>query len=264
MLVPIVPNATRAALTLARFVLLEARRTRLPLIVLCALATAIGLAGFLSQLALTESASLQAGVLAAFFRATGIFVCASFVVTSMVRESNDKGTELLLSLPISRIAYYAGKLLGFGVCGVLVAGIFSIVMLVWSPVLAVIAWFASLSLEIWMMVAVSLFFVVTLGDVVPALAASAGVYLLGRTVAAIQSISASPIGAEDDVMHRIAGWVIDALALALPPLDRATQTNWLLYAPPSAGELLNVAASLIVYGGLVTAAGLFDFHRRNL
>jgi len=264
MLAPAAPNATRAAFTLARFVLLEARRTRLPLLVLCALAAGVGLAGFLSKLALTESASLQAGVLAAFFRATGVFVCAAFVVTSMVRESNDKGTELLLSLPISRGAYYIGKLMGYGACGALVAGIFSLVMLVWSPPFAVGVWFASLSLEICLMAAVSLFFVVTLGDVVPALAASAGVYLLGRTVAAIQSISASPLAAEDDILQRVAGWAIDAVALLLPPLDRATQTNWLLYAPPSAGELINVAAGLLVYGALVTAAGLFDFHRRNL
>ena len=258
------PTATRAALTLARFVLLEARRTRLPLLILCALAAGIGLAGFLSQLALTESASLQAGVLAAFFRATGVFICAAFVVTSMVRESNDKGTELLLSLPISRAAYYVGKLAGFGACGALVAGIFSLVMLIWSPPLAVLAWFASLSLEIWLVAAVSLFFVVTLGDVVPALAASAGVYLLGRTVAAIQSISESPLAAEDDLMQKIAGWAIDAVALVLPPLDRATQTGWLVYSVPSVEEFASVAGGLILYGVLVTAAGLFDFHRRNL
>lgn len=254
----------RAAYTLARFVLLEARRTRLPLLVLSALATGMGLAGFLSQLALTESVSLQAGVLAAFFRATSVFVCSAFVVTSMVRESNDKGTELLLSLPISRVAYYMGKLAGFGTCGALVAGIFSIVMLVWSPPLAVSMWFASLTLEVWLMAAVSLFFVITLGDVVPALAAATGVYLLGRTVAAIQSISSSPLAADYDTMQRLAGWAIDAVALVLPPLDRATQTNWLVYAPPTAGEFATVAASLVVYGTLVSAAGLFDFHRRNL
>ena len=264
MLAPVAPTATRAALTLARFVLLEARRTRLPLLVLCALAAGVGLAGFLSQLALTESESLQAGVLAAFFRATSVFVCAAFVVTSMVRESNEKGIELILSLPISRVAYYAGKLLGFGVCGVLVAGIFSLTMLVWSPPLAVMTWFASLALEVWLIAAVSLFFVVTLGDVVPALTATAGLYLLGRTVAAIQSITASPIAVEDNVLHKLAGWAVDAVALLLPPLDKATQTSWLLYSPPSAGEFLNIAASLLLYGVFVTAAGLFDFHRRNL
>ena len=264
MLAPPEPNATRAAYTLARFVLLEARRTRLPLLVMSALAAGIGLAGFLSQLALTESTSLQAGILAAFFRATSVFVCSAFVVTSMVRESNDKGTELLLSLPISRVAYYVGKLAGFGACGALVAAVFSIVMLAWSPPLATLTWFASLALEVWLMAAISLFFVVTLGDVVPALAAATGVYLLGRTVAAIQLIASSPLAADYDTMQKVAGWAIDAVALVLPPLEKATQTNWLVYAPPTAGEFATVAVSLVVYGALVSAAGLFDFHRRNL
>ncbi len=264
MLYPVAPNAVRAALTLARFVLLEARRTRLPLLVLCALGAGLGLAAFLSQLALTESASLQAGVLAAFYRATAVFVTAAFVVTSMVRESNDKGTELLLSLPISRTAYYLGKLAGFAASGGIVAGVFSLVMLLWSPPLAVAAWFVSLVLEVVLIAIVSLFFVVTLGDVVPALAASAGMYLLGRTVAAIQSISASPLSAEGDSMQKLASWGVDAVALLLPPLDRATQTTWLLYSPPSLGEFLHVAGGLVAYGALVTAAGLFDFHRRNL
>ena len=177
----------QATLTLARFVLLEARRTGLPLMFGCAAAAGMGLAGFLSQLALTESIALQAGVLAAFFRLCAVFLTATFVITSMVRESNDKGTELLLSLPISRTTYYLGKLAGFALCGVALAAAFSLVMLLWSTPLAVAAWFASLAVEVSLMAAVSLFFVVTLSQVVPALAATTGLYLLGRVVAASQS-----------------------------------------------------------------------------
>lgn len=253
----------RPGLTLARFVLLEARRTGLPLLALVALGAGVGMAGFLSQLALTESSQLQAGILAAFFRVSVVFLTGTFVVTSMVRESSDKGLELLLSLPISRATFYVGKLAGYAATGGVLAAAFSLVMLVWCPALSVAAWFASLLLEVFLVAAVSLFFVVTLGQIVPALAAAAGTYFLGRAVAAVQAISTSPLN-EDSMLQRIAGWGIDAVALLLPSLDRATQTVWLLYGPPSPGEFLALAGSLFVYGVLVTAAGLFDFHRRNL
>ena len=264
MLAPVAPNATRTVRTLARFVLLEARRTKLPLVIVCAVVAGVGLAGFLSQLALTESASLQASVVAAFFRVTAVFVTSAFVITSMVRESNEKGTELLLSLPISRSAYYMGKLAGFAGCGGLVAVIFSLVMLAWGTPLGVAAWCISLMLEALLVASVSLFFVVTLGDVVPALAATAGTYVLGRTVAAIQAVSGSPLVDDASSLHMIASWTIDAVALLLPPLDRATQTAWIVYAPPSLGEFADIAAGLCVYCALVVAGGLFDFHRRNL
>lgn len=254
----------RPALTLARFVVLEARRTGLPLLVICALGIGIGLASFLSRLALTESATLQTGILASFFRVTAVFLTAAFVVTSIVRESNDKGTELLLSLPISRTTYYFGKLAGFAACGSVLAGIFSAVMLFWSPPGAVAVWCLSLMLEVSLMAAISLFFVVTMGDVVPALAAVAGCYFLSRVMASFQAIAISPLANEPNSLQQFAVGGVDLVALLLPPLDRATQTAWLLYAPPTAVELLHLAGMLVVYGALVIAAGLFDFHRRNL
>lgn len=254
----------RSSLTLARFVVLEARRTHLPLLVICALAAGIGLAGFLSQLALTESVSLQVGVLAAFYRACAVFLIATFVVTSMVRESGDKGTELFLSMPISRAGYYLGKLLGFSACGALLATAFALSMLLWSPPAAVAAWYFSLVLEVALIAAASLFFVITLGQVVPALAACVGLYLLGRTISAIQAISASPLAADDFSFQKIAGWAVDAVALLLPPLDKAAQTSWLLYGPPEIWNYVAFSGSVLAYAILVAAAGLFDFHRRNL
>jgi ABC-type transport system involved in multi-copper enzyme maturation permease subunit len=257
-------DAMRPALTLARFVVLEARRTGLPLSVICALGIGMGLAGFLSRLALTESVTLQTGVLASFFRVTAVLMTAALVVTSVVRELNDKGTDLLLSLPISRTTYYLGKLAGFAACGAILAGIFSAVMLFWCPPGAVAVWCLSLTLEVSLMAVVSLFFVMTIGDVVPALAAVAGCYFLSRVMASFQSIAMSPLADQPNSLQQLAASGIDLVALLLPPLDSATQTVWLLYAPPSAVEFLHLAGMLVVYGTLVTAAGLFDFHRRNL
>jgi len=254
----------RSALTLARFVMVEGVRSGLPVLAICALGIGVGLAGFLSHLALTESTTLQIGILAAFFRITTVSLLAAFVITSMVRESNDKGMELLLSLPISRTSYYLGKLVGFVACGGLLAVVFSLAMLFWSTPVAVGVWFVSLTLELSLVAVVSLFFVITMANVVPALAAVAGCYFLGRVIASIQSIGGSPLAVEPGALQQLAVNGIDLVALFLPPLEKVTQTAWLMYSVPPIGELLQLAGLLIVYGALVLAAGLFDFHRRNL
>ena len=46
-------------------------------------------------------------------------------------------------------------------------------------------------------------------------------------------------------------------------LDGVTRTEWLLYGTPAAGAYAAALGGLAVYGVLLIAAGLFDFHRRS-
>ena len=55
---------------------------------------------------------LQTGFLAASARIGVVFVLCLHVASSMVREFNDKGVDLLLSLDLPRAGYFFGKLLG--------------------------------------------------------------------------------------------------------------------------------------------------------
>jgi len=54
------------------------------------------------------------------------------------------------------------------------------------------------------------------------------------------------------------------VALLLPRLDAATRADWLLYGSPGPAEFGAALGPLLLYSGLLAAAGLFDFHRRNL
>src|SRR6266446_5415884 len=251
------------AATLARFVLLEARRSGLPWLALACIALSIGLAGFLSEVALTESRTLQAAVVAAVLRACAVFLVAAHVASSTLREMNDKGLELMLTLPLSRSTQYLGRLAGFCVLGICVAAAFSAPLLLWAAPSAVALWGLSLSCECALVAAAALFFSMTLAQLVPAIAATAGLYLLARSMAAIQSIAGGPL-AEASLPHQLARWAVDAIALLLPRLEAVTRTGWLLYGPPDAGAYAAALAGLVLYTGLLIAAGLFDFHRRNL
>ena len=80
---------------------------------------------------------------------------------------------------------------------------------------------------------------------------------------AIQALAGTPLAADT-----WAGWLargtVDTIAFVLPRVDAATRTEWLLYDAPPLGEYSAALAALAVYIVLLTAAGLFDFHRRNV
>jgi len=253
------------SLLLARAVLLEARRSALPWLALGLLATAFGLAAFLSQVALVEARELQAVVVAAVLRAGGAFLLAvaAHVAASVSREANDKVLELALALPLSRRAYYLGKFAGFGLVGFLLAIAYALPLLLWCPPASVVLWGASLALELLLVVAATLFFAMALSGVVPAIAATAGLYLLGRTIAAIQLLSRGPL-VDEGWSQTLSRWAVDGVAMLLPRLGAATRSDWLIYGLPSASEYGMALLSLAAYGALLVAAGLFDFHRRNL
>lgn len=252
-----------AVLLLARTTLLEAGRSALPWLALGLLAAALGLAAFLSQVAITEGRELQAALAAALLRAGAAFLLAVHVAASVVRESNDKVLELALALPVTRSQYYLGKLCGYGVLGLALAAASALPMLLWATPAGVALWGASLALELLLVAAASLFFVVTLANVVPAIAATAGLYLLARSIAAIQLLARGPL-AEETWAQVAARGAVDAVAFLLPRLDLATRSDWLLYGAPAAAEFGSAVGTLLVYAALLCAAGLFDFHRRNL
>lgn len=251
------------AATLARTVLLEARRGGLPWLALATLAAGLGAAVFLSQVALTESAALQLAVLAALLRACAVFLIAAQVTAATLREIQDKGLELMLSLPLSRTTHYLGRLAGYAACGAALALVFSAALLFWVPPLPALLWGVSLALEVVLVAAAALFFAMTLPSLVAAIAATAGLYLLARAMPALQAIAGAPLDAQS-----WAGWLarraVDAIAFVLPRVDAATRTEWLVYDAPSPGAYGAALAGLAVYTVLLTAAGLFDFQRRSV
>jgi ABC-type transport system involved in multi-copper enzyme maturation permease subunit len=252
-----------ATLILARNVFLEARRSGLPWLGLASIAAAIVLAAFLSQVALTESLQLQAALAAALLRACGVVLVALAVASSTAREVADKGLEFMLSLPLSRAVQYLGRWLGHAWSAVLVAIAFSLPLLLWSTPMAVAHWGLSLAFELALVAALALFFSMAFGQLLPAVAASAGFYLLARVLGTIQAIAHAPLS-EINWMQRAAQWLIDAVAFVLPRLDAVTRTDWLLYGTPAAAEYLAGLGSLALYALLLLAAGLVDLHRRNL
>ena len=251
------------AATLARFVLLEALRSGLPWLAAAAIVLVVGLAAFLSEVALTESRLLQAAVVAAALRAGAVFLVVAHVASSTLREINDKGLELMLALPLPRATHYLGRLAGFALCAGALSAAFALPLLLWGTPGAVALWGLSLACEAALAAAAALFFSMTLAQLVPAMAATLGLYVLGRAIGTLQAIASGPLSSPS-LGADLQRYAVDALALVLPRLDGVTRSDWLLYGAPSAATWAYAIAGLLAYAALLTAAGLFDFHRRSV
>lgn len=252
---------TSAIFTIARYTLLEALRNRLLWLLLLMALGAVGVSGFLNELALTESRQLQAALLSAVLRLAAVFLVVTFVVTSMVREANDQGLQLVMALPMPRAVYLFGKLAGFGALALLPALLFGALGLFFAPPAQAALWALSLLCECWIVAAFAVLCTLTLSQVLPALAAAFSFYLLARAIGALQLLghSASTVqGAGQQVLN--AG--VDGLALLLPHLDRFTRSDWLVYHDGSRADLLNIAAQSAIYVALLAAAALFDLYRK--
>jgi ABC-type transport system involved in multi-copper enzyme maturation permease subunit len=250
--------------TIARFTVREALKNRVIWIAAVFAFAGLAVAPFLADVAITESEENQAALLAAIFRLCAVFVVMVFVISTIVREFNDKCLELYLSLPISRAIYFAGKLAGFLVCGGGLAAIFALAMLLVAAPADCALWGVSLACELFVMAAVSLFCVMTFNQQIPAsLTVAFFFYLLARAGDAIVLISESEIIIPTRA-NQFIGEVVDVLFVVMPDLGRFTQTEWLIYSEGAFADLAPIFAQTVIYCALIGGAALFDFTRKNI
>lgn len=249
--------------TIARFTLLEARRARLPALVLLALALLLGASFFVEQLAIAEGARFQAGFYAASARFAAVFIAAFYVLASVTREFDDKGLDILLALDLPRSHYVMGKLAGFlGIAAVLAGA--ACVPLMWSaPPQAVLQWGISMAFELAIVTALALFCIITFNQLLPAASFVVAFYLLARALTAMRLMSANPVAGAESVSHQVTGWVVEGLAMVLPALDGWTQTAWLVNERAPWTEVGWIVAQGTLYVVLLAAAAMFDFYRKN-
>ncbi|MES2354581.1 MAG: ABC transporter permease subunit [Pseudomonadota bacterium] len=254
---------TRTLLTLARFSLIEAMRSRIGWLVIALLGIGASLAWFAGQVAITETSEIQTVLTASFLRFVAVFLISAFVINSQARETADKGLDVLLSLPIPRTAYYLGKLLGYLAGAWLLAITFGLALLFLGSFTDVVVWTVSLGLELSIVAAASLFFVTTLAQVPVALMAIIGFYLLSRAMAAFRLIGGSALIDDGALMPKVIQHLLDAIAAILPRLDLYTQSTWLAEHVPSPSILWSLAGQALIYVILLSAAGLVDLYRKN-
>jgi len=253
----------RKTKTIALFAALEAVRGRLVVLLLVTLVAGFLFAELAGAAAVTESTSIKIAFLAAFLRATAVFLTSLFVVTSIARELADKGADLVLSLALPRYVYYCGKGLGYALVALVTAAVFGVVMAFYAPANQALLWTASLFCELMIIAALSLLCMFTFAQVTSALSAVAAFYLLARVIDAIQLMSHGPLVDPNAWSQKLIAAMVDGVAYLLPELYRYTSSDWLVYHTGNFVALMPILAQTVIYLTVLGAAGLFDLYRKN-
>jgi len=248
---------------IARFTLLEALRTRLGVLVLITVLGLLAASFFVESISIAEGARFQAGFYAASVRVAGVFIAAVYVLVSITREFNDKGLDVLLALDLPRSHYILGKLAGFLAIAVLIAAAAALPLAWLATPPAALQWAASFATELAIIVAFSLFCVITFNQLTPAASFVLAFYALGRALTAIRLMSAHPLSGADTLSHQVIQFTVETLALVIPALDAWTQTAWLVNQPAPWSTLLELAGLSMLYVALLAGATMFDFYRKN-
>ena len=246
---------------IARYTVLEAWRNRLLALVLTVTVLLLLASVFAKELAVTESVRLQTALFAASLRLACVFLVALYILNGLTREFNDKVIELMLSLDLPRPAYLLGKFAGFALIAAAIAAIATVPVALLAPAPAALAWGLSLTLELLIVAALSVFCITTFTQLLGATAFVAAFYLLGRSITAIQLISTSSLVADGGAGQKAGEWLANAMAFALPRLDAFTQTSWLVDGPVTG--LAALLLQTLIYVCLLLAASMFDLYRKN-
>jgi len=258
------PRLGLAVITLGRFTLLEALRSRLALTAVIVICAGLGIGRFATELALTDGAAIRTLSMAWMFRVAAVFLVAGFTISSVVRDHNDRGMELLLALPMPRAGYLLGKFAGCAAAACGLSALFALPLLFEAQPLGVAAWSVSLALELVLIASASLLCALGFSHLVGSLAAVAAFYTLSRSIGAILAIGSSAFAPVDSVAFNFAALTLRAIAAILPRLDLFCRSQWLLDGMASAPEFGGVLLQAIIGSALLLAAALIDLARKSV
>lgn len=250
-------------LAIARFTVLEAARTRLLWLVAAGMACAVAVALGASALAIAEAEAIRAALLGTGLRLFAVLLIALFVAGAMVRETADKGVDLVLAMPVPRAVYYLGKLAGFACVACALAVAAAAVAALVAPLPDAAAWGAALACELVIVAAVALLCVLTFTQVPAALSAVAVFYLFARAVDTLLLMAHGPVIPQHSLGDVVMVRVLETLAWFVPHLGRFAPSDWLVYGAPGWPALAVIGAQTVLFVTLAAAATLFDLYRKN-
>lgn len=250
-------------MTISKFTIIESMRNRLLWLSIVMMVIGFVMVEFIGDLAITEHRQTQIAILAVFLRLSAVMLVALFVVSSSLRELQDKTLEMILAMSIRRSSYYLGKLIGYVHLAVIIGVAFGLLMLIYAPLESLLIWVLSLVFELIIVVALALVMLFTFKQTPAALTGVFIVYLASRVISTLYVMSEHPIIVYEGIGQRFINGFVEAMTWVLPDLSRFTQTEWLVYGAGEWSQLWPILIQTILYLCLLSSVALFDFYRKN-
>jgi ABC-type Na+ efflux pump permease subunit len=251
-------------LTIAKYSIWEAVRDKFLIFIIIGVAVFFCASLFVGELAITEGIQIQAAILSSTLRLFCVFTVGLFVITSMIREFNDKGFELILSHPVPRSSYYFGKFAGFSVVALIVSMLSVCCLWVYAPLNLTLIWSFSLFCELLIIISLSLLALFSFNSITISFSVVMAFYFLSRSMEVIQLMGNSPILESSALSQKVINYLLDIIAYIIPDLHKFTQTDWIVYVSDIKPDLYIVLAQTIIYVVLLSTVALFDLYRKEL
>lgn len=251
-------------LTIAKYSIWEAIRDKFLIFIFIGVIACFCISLFVGELAITEGIQTQGAILASTLRLFSVFTMGLFVITSMIREFNDKGFELILSHPVPRSSYYFGKFAGFSVVALLIALMSACCLCFYTRADLALLWSLSLFCELLIIISLSLLSLFSFNSITISFSVVIAFYILSRSIETIQLISDSPIVASSSISHQFINGLLDVIAYIIPDIYKFTQTNWLVYISDIKTDMLVVIGQTLIYVIFLSCVTLFDLYRKEL
>ena len=250
-------------LTIAKYSIWEAIRDRFLIFIVLGILAFLFVSLFVGELAITEGIQMQAAILAFSLRLFCVFTIGLFVITSMIREFNDKGFELILSHPVPRSTYYFGKFTGFAFVALSISLLCVCCLSLYVPVTLSLFWSISLFCELLIIIALSMLALFSFNSITISFSAVMAFYFLSRSIEVIRLLGSSPIIDSTELSHKFINFLLDVIAYVIPDLYRFTQTDWVVYISDLKSDFIIVVLQTIIYVVLLSCAALFDLYRKE-
>lgn len=252
-------------LTNIQYILLTAIRDRLFFGLFFGVIFATFIAATIGDTAMLEPQQMTLSLSAASMRVILMVGLVVFVCFHLRAAFQTREIDVLLSRPISRANLVISYWLGFA-CVATILVIPSCLLLYLIGLLhfkGFLIWSASLLLEAWLIVALSLFAGFTLRSAVSAVLTSLGFYVLSRMIGFFVATAQSGMTVGKNMWVNLFRQIMEYLPIAIPRLDFFAKTEWLIYGAKNLTECYLFAAQAAVFIPLLIAAAVIDFKRRQ-
>jgi ABC-type transport system involved in multi-copper enzyme maturation permease subunit len=260
-----------AMLTIARFTVIDAIRSRWLWLVAASVASTLIVATFAGGMALTERASVMLAAGAPLARIQAVLMMIVLSIAGLVREIHERSMLLMMAAPISRTQWLLGKLLGMLLVAWVTAALSALPLLALQATPNLWLWFISLACELAIVVLVALLLAFALRQMAVAALTACAFYAAARLIGVILLINErAPL--ELHGADAIVTATLKAVAVALPRFDLFTQTDWLMplvsASPVSGLPSMAVLAPVLLQTGifmvLLLVIAALDFSRSEL
>jgi len=252
--------------TTIKYILLTALRDWLFSGLFVALFLAYAVAVFLGGTALVEGEQMAASYIAGSSRLLLVIGLIVFVCFHVRRAFDNREIEVILSRPVSRSSFVIAYWLGFAVVSLILITVLTASIYLFLTVhssSSLLIWSFSLVLELWLVVAFSLFASLLLRSAVVAVLLSFGFYFISRMLGFFLFVMESPLHQRPDFFSVVTGKLLEAVSAVLPRLDFYSKSEWLVHGVADDVNIMFFVMQTVIYIPFLLWMAIMDFKRRQ-